>query len=129
MLRPRTGVATPMTYDPELAARVREALAAEPGVSEQPMFGGIAFLVNGNMSVAASSDGGLMLRVDPTDAARLAAHAHAAPLEMRGTTMNGWLRIAPDGARTREDVVAWVAISLAYARNLRPKRGTSGPSR
>ena len=82
-----------MAYDEDLANRIRELIAGEPGVTEKKMFGGLAFLINGNMSVSASGQGGLLLRVDPDETDRLAEQPHAEPMVMRGRPMQGWLRV------------------------------------
>ena len=111
-----------MAYDDELANRVRELLAAESGVTEMKMFGGLAFLVAGNMSVAVSGRGGLMVRFDPKDGDALAAEPHARPFEMRGRPLQGWLRVDPEGLRTKRQLEPWVRRGVAYARSLPPKR-------
>src|SRR5687767_8992549 len=111
-----------MAYDEDLANRIRELVAGEPGVTEQRMFGGLAFLVAGNMSVAASGQGGLMVRVDPEDTAALLTRRHARPFEMRGRAMDGWLRVDPEGVRTKRQLEPWVRRGVAYARSLPPKR-------
>jgi hypothetical protein len=110
-----------MAYDEDLANRIRELTADEPGITEQRMFGGLAFLVDGNMSVAASGQGGLMVRIDPGDAEDLLAKAHARPFEMRGRPVEGWLRVEPEGVRTQRQLEPWVTRGLAYARSLPPK--------
>ena len=110
-----------MAYDEELAERIRALIADEPAVTEQRMFGGLAFLVGGNMAVAASGQGGLMLRVDPDETDALAAAPHAGPMEMRGRTMQGWLRVDDDGVATDDDLEPWVRRGVAYARSLPPK--------
>ena len=114
-----------MAYDEDLANRIRELTAGESGVTEQRMFGGLAFLVGGNMSVAASGQGGLMVRVDPGDTAALLAKPHARPFEMRGRAMKGWLRVDPEGVRTKRQLEPWVKRGVAYARSLPPKALTS----
>lgn len=91
-------------------------------MTERAMFGGLAFLLRGNMAVAASSKGGLMLRVDPADAEALIDDKHAEPFVMRGRDVRGWLRIAPAGVKTDADLDRWAAIGVAYARTLPPKR-------
>ncbi|HLJ03050.1 MAG TPA: TfoX/Sxy family protein [Solirubrobacteraceae bacterium] len=111
-----------MAYDEDLANRIRELIAAEDGLTEQKMFGGLAFLINGNMSVAASGQGGLLLRVEPEQTDALAAKPHAAPFEMRGREMQGWLRVAAEGVKTKEQLQRWVARGVDYARTLPPKR-------
>ena len=110
-----------MAYDPDLADRIRECLGVQTGLSEQRMFGGLAFLINGNMSVSASGSGGLLLRVDPAQTEKLASRVHASRFVMRGREMNGWLRVEPDGVKTRRDLARWVTISVDYARSLPPK--------
>jgi hypothetical protein len=111
-----------VAYDEGLAARIRQLLAGEPDVTEQPMFGGLAFLVGGNMSVAASGQGGLMVRVDPEETDVLLARPHAEPFEMRGRAMQGWLRIDAEGVRTKRQLEPWVRRGVAYARSLPSKR-------
>jgi TfoX/Sxy family transcriptional regulator of competence genes len=111
-----------MAYDEDLANRIRELIAAEEGVTEKKMFGGLAFLVGGNMSVAASGQGGLLVRVDPAESDALQAKPHVGPMEMRGRTMDGWLRVAPDGVRTKRQLEPWVRRGVAYARSL-PAKG------
>jgi TfoX/Sxy family transcriptional regulator of competence genes len=111
-----------MAYDEHLANRIRELLAGDPEVTEQRMFGGLAFLVAGNMSVAASGQGGLMVRVDPEATDTLVTKPHARPFEMRGRAMQGWLRVEPDGVRTKRQLEPWVKRGVAYARSLPPKR-------
>ncbi len=111
-----------MAYDEDLANRIRELVLGEEGVSEQRMFGGLAFLINGNMSVSASGQGGLLLRVAPQDTDKLLRLAHARPFEMRGRTMEGWLRVDAAGLASRRQLERWVARGLAYARTLPHKR-------
>ena len=111
-----------MAYDEELANRIRELVAMEHGVSEQRMFGGLAFLIGGNMSVSASGQGGLLLRVDPAETDALLDRQHAFPFEMRGRSMQGWLRVEADGLRTKRQLETWVARGVAYARSLPSKR-------
>jgi TfoX/Sxy family transcriptional regulator of competence genes len=111
-----------MAYDEDLANRIRELVASEQGVSEQRMFGGLAFLVNGNMSVSASGQGGLLLRIDPAETDALLRRPHASPFQMRGRAMQGWLRVDPEGVRTKRQLERWVARGVAYARSL-PGKG------
>jgi TfoX/Sxy family transcriptional regulator of competence genes len=107
-----------VAYDEELAHRIRELVSAEPGLTEKRMFGGLAFLIDGNMSVSASSQGGLLLRVDPAETDELLSKPHAQPFEMRGRVMQGWLRVDSEGLRTKRDLERWVARGVAYARSL-----------
>jgi TfoX/Sxy family transcriptional regulator of competence genes len=111
-----------MAYDEELAHRIRELLRDERGVSEMSMFGGLAFLLHGNMAVAASGQGGLMVRVDPQTGERLLAEPHASAMEMRGRSMTGWIRVADEGIKTKRQLAAWVRRGVAYAGTL-PRKG------
>jgi hypothetical protein len=111
-----------MAYDEELAARIRELVADEPDLTEQRMFGGLAFLIGGNMAVAASGQGGALVRADPLQTDDLVATTDADAFEMRGRSMQGWLRVAPEHLRSREQLAKWVAIGTAYARALPAKR-------
>jgi TfoX/Sxy family transcriptional regulator of competence genes len=111
-----------MAYDEDLANRIRELIAGDPDITEQRMFGGLAFLVAGNMSVAASGQGGLMVRVDPEATEALLSRPHARTFEMRGSTMQGWLRVDAEGLRTKRQLEPWVRRGVAYARSLPPKR-------
>jgi TfoX/Sxy family transcriptional regulator of competence genes len=110
-----------MAYDEDLANRIRELMAGEAGVIEKRMFGGLAFLIGGNMSMAASGQGGLLLRVDPDGADALLKKPHARPFEMRGRAMRGWLRVDPAGVRTKRQLAPWVKRGVEYARSLPPK--------
>lgn len=107
-----------MAYDEDLANRVRELVLSGPGVTEKRMFGGLAFMINGNLSVSVSGRGGLMLRVDPADADELLAKPYAQPLEMRGREMRGWLRVQQEGLASRRQLERWVARGVDYARSL-----------
>jgi len=109
-----------MAYDEELAGRIRELVAGEP-VTEKKMFGGLSFLVNGNMAVAASGQGGLLLRVDPAESDALIAASSARLMEMRGRQMPGWLRVDADDVETKEELSAWVERGVSFARSLPPK--------
>ena len=111
-----------MAYDEDLANRIRELIATEAGLSEKKMFGGLAFLIGGNMAIAASGQGGLMVRVDPAESDALTAKPHASPMVMRGREMQGWLRVDDEGVRTKRQLEPWVARGVAYARSLPPKR-------
>ena len=110
-----------MAYDEDLAHRIRALVAGESGVTEQRMFGGLAFLIGGHMAVAASGQGGLMVRVDPAETDSLVAKPHARQFEMRGRAMRGWLRVDADGVRTKRQLEPWVRRGVAYARSLPPK--------
>jgi hypothetical protein len=110
-----------VAYDEDLANRIRELIGAEVGLTEQRMFGGLAFLIAGHMAVSASGRGGLLLRCDPAETEALARKPHAARFEMRGREMDGWLRIAPEGVRTKRQLERWVGRGVSYARALPPK--------
>ena len=110
-----------MAYDEDLAARIRELLGAESGVEEKRMFGGLAFLVNGNMSVGASGQGGLLVRVSPDDTEALLESEHVEPMVMRGRELRGWLRVDTEGLETRQELETWVERGVTFARSLAPK--------
>ena len=110
-----------MAYDDDLADRIRGALGETPSVTEKRMFGGLAFLVNGNMAVAASREGGLLLRVPPERTEELLGRPHTDEFVMRNRTMNGWLRVEPPGLATYDDVQQWAEIGLNHAASLPPK--------
>ncbi len=111
-----------MAYDEDLAARVRELLAEETGVTEQKMFGGLAFLIGGHMSVGVSGQGGLLLRCAPGETDALLGKPHAHPFEMRGRAMAGWLRVDAEGVTTKRQLERWVARGAGFARSLPAKR-------
>ncbi len=110
-----------MAYDEELADRIRAMLATDHDVVEKKMFGGLAFLVGGNMSVSASGQGGMLLRCPPDETEALVRDPHAARFEMRGKAMDGWLRIESEGLDSEADLRRWVDVGLGYARSLPPK--------
>jgi TfoX/Sxy family transcriptional regulator of competence genes len=111
-----------VAYDEVLADRIRELLVDERGVTEQKMFGGLAFLIRGNMAVAASGQGGVLVRVDPAQSDKLVATTKASEMEMRGRSMQGWLRVDADNVRTKRQLAAWVERGARYARSLPAKR-------
>ncbi|MEO6858981.1 MAG: TfoX/Sxy family protein [Solirubrobacteraceae bacterium] len=110
-----------MAYDEDLANRIRELMADEDGVTEMKMFGGLAFLINGNMSVAASGQGGLLLHIDPAQTDALSERPHAGPFVMRGRSMQGWLRVDDEGVKTKRQLEPWVRRGVSHARSLPPK--------
>lgn len=110
-----------MAFDEDLANRVRELLASEDGVVEKRMFGGLAFMVAGHMAVSVSGRGGLLLRCDPRETDALLRKPHAAPFAMRGRVMEGWLRVEPEGLRTKSQLERWIARGVSHARALPPK--------
>ncbi|MGH3084590.1 MAG: TfoX/Sxy family protein [Gaiellaceae bacterium] len=111
-----------MAYDEELADRIRDFLAAEPELREQKMFGGLAFLIGGNMAVAASGQGGLLVRVDPAESDALVESTPARLMEMRGREMRGWLRVDEDQVRTKKELATWVERGVSFAHSLPAKR-------
>lgn len=113
-----------MAYDAELAARIRHCLEGEAGVTESTMFGGLAFLVNGNMAIAASHQGGALVRVDPDEADHLVGTTSAEVAVMRGRPMTGWLRVPAGDLATPDQVADWSRRSSTYARSLSPKDGS-----
>ena len=109
-------------YDEDLADRIREVLGElGVGVREQKMFGGLAFLVNGHMAIAASGEGGVLVGVDPSDAAALLSKPHTRPVVMRGREMPGWIRVADAGVRTKRELTPWVRRGVDHARSKPPK--------
>ena len=110
-----------MAYDEQLAERIRQLLGTERNVVEQKMFGGLGFLVRGNMAVAASGQGGMLVRVDPDESDELVAKTGAVPMEMRGRSMKGWLRVESDAVRTKRQLEPWVRRGVAYAKSLPAK--------
>lgn len=116
-----TAILAAVTYDVALADRIREVVRDEGGVTEKRMFGGLAFLINGNMAVSASSKGGLLLRINPVDCEALISELHAHRFEMRGRDMKGWLRVDATGLGTDDELRRWVSYGVSYAGSLSPK--------
>ncbi|OBB64243.1 TfoX/Sxy family protein [Mycobacterium sp. 852014-50255_SCH5639931] len=110
-----------MAYDENLANEIRELVASEPGVEEKRMFGGLAFLVNGNMSVAVSGQGGLLVRVPADELEKVLQRAHVSPMVMAGRDVRGWVRVEPAGMRTKRQLEGWVTRGVGYARSLPAK--------
>ena len=110
-----------MAYDEKLAARIRDLIGDEPSLTEKKMFGGLAFLIGGNMAVGASGQGGILVRVDPEESAELVATTKAYLMEMRGRQMQGWLRVNADALGADDELAKWVELGTTYARSL-PKK-------
>jgi hypothetical protein len=110
-----------MAYDEELAGRIRALLANRTGLTEQKMFGGLAFLIGGNMAIAASGEGGILVHIDPGESEELVASTPAYPMEMRGRQMAGWLRVATADVADDTALAEWVERGAAYAGSLPPK--------
>jgi TfoX/Sxy family transcriptional regulator of competence genes len=111
-----------MTYDGALAGRMRELVALEKGVSEKKMFGGLAFVIGGNMAIAASGRGGMLVRVGPEQSAKLVATTNASVAVMGGRSMSGWLRVDAADVRTKPQLSKWVKTGTTFARSLPAKR-------
>jgi TfoX/Sxy family transcriptional regulator of competence genes len=110
-----------MAYDEVLAERIRDIVHGEPGLTERKMFGGLAFLIGGNMAAAASGQGGILLRVDPAETETLVGEPHVDRFEMRGREMDGWLRVDSAAVESDDDLERWLAHGVAYARSLPAK--------
>lgn len=110
-----------MAYDEELADRIRSLLDDRDGLTQKKMFGGLAFLVGGNMAIAASGQGGILVRVDPEESDELVATTSAEPMEMRGRSMAGWLRVDSTDVEADAALAEWVERGTAYAGSLPPK--------
>ena len=111
-----------MAYDEQLADRIRELVVSDSDLTEKKMFGGLAFLIGGNMAVAASGQGGLLVRVEPAQSDKLVATTSARLMEMRGRSMQGWLRVDAEDLRTKRQLVKWVERGTTYAGSLPVKR-------
>jgi TfoX/Sxy family transcriptional regulator of competence genes len=111
-----------VAYDEALADRIRDLIGSEPGLTEQKMFGGLAFLIRGNMAIGASGQGGILVRVDPADSDELVESTNARLMEMRGRSMRGWLRIDAEDVGTKRQLAKWVELGTTYARSLPAKR-------
>jgi TfoX/Sxy family transcriptional regulator of competence genes len=111
-----------MAYDEQLAERIRELVGGESDLTGKKMFGGLAFLIGGNMAVAASGQGGLLARVDPARSDALVRSTNARLIEMRRRSMQGWLRVDLEDLRTKRELAKWVGLGTTYARSLPAKR-------
>jgi TfoX/Sxy family transcriptional regulator of competence genes len=111
-----------MAYDEDLAYRIRELLGSEFGIREMKMFGGLAFLVGGNMAIAASGQGGILVRIDPEKSDHLVDTTTAEIAVMGGRPMTGWLRVTSAEVNTKRRLERWVGLGVGYARSLPPKK-------
>lgn len=118
-----------MAYDEDLANRIRELVSSEFKVTEKQMFGGLAFLVGGNMAIAASGKGGVLVRVDPAETDKLVASTNAEIAVMRGRPMDGWLRVASEHVRTKRQLAKWVQLGTTYAGSLPAKKPTKAKAK
>jgi TfoX/Sxy family transcriptional regulator of competence genes len=110
-----------MAYDEDLADRIRELVAKEKDLTEQKMFGGLAFMIGGNMAVAATGQGGILVRVEPAASDKLVSTTKAHPMVMRGRAMDGWLRVDTEHVREKRQLAAWVKRGVTFARSLPAK--------
>jgi TfoX/Sxy family transcriptional regulator of competence genes len=110
-----------MPYDEDLVNRVRELLADHVAITEKKMFGGLAFLLHGHMSVSASRTGGLLVRIDPANSQAALERPHVTLMTMGGRTMEGWMIVAAEGLKTRRELSAWVERAVSYVKTLPPK--------
>ena len=111
-----------MAYDEDLAERIRTLIGRSSNLTEQRMFGGLAFLSRGNMAIAASGQGGILVRVDPDESDALVSATKARPLVMRGRAMKGWLRVSAEHVGTKRELAKWVELGTTFARSLPAKR-------
>jgi TfoX-like protein len=111
-----------VAYDVELADRIRYLIGTGPGLIEKKMFGGLAFLIGGNMAISASGQGGALVRVDPAESAALTETTTATTAIMGGREMPGWLRVSADDLETDDQLTEWVSRAIRYTRSLPPKR-------
>ncbi len=111
-MRFREGYAGAVAYDEELADRMRELIPQSRDVTEKRMFGGLAFMIDGRMAVAASNGGGILIPVDPEEAEHLIQEPHVNRMVMRGREMAGWLHVDPEAVSTREQLARWVELAL-----------------
>lgn len=118
-----------MAYDEDLADRIRQLLPADVAVTEQRMFGGLAFLIGGNLAVAASGQGGALVRVDPEQSDDLVDRTVAEPMVMRGRPMTGWLRVPPEAVARKAELKKWVSRGTTYAGSLPAKKKSARPVR
>ena len=108
-----------MAYDEKLAGRVREALS-DTAYTEKKMFGGIAYMVQGNMAVGINEDN-LMVRVGPDAYGNALAQPHVRPFDLTGRSMKGWVLVEAGGISTKDALDGWVADGVVFARSLPPK--------
>ena len=101
-----------MAYDEDLAARIRDLIGPDPDLTEKKMFGGLAFLIRGNMAISASGQGGVLVHVDPGRSDDLAATTKATTAVMQGREMPGWLRVSPEDLASDDDLYRWVEIGV-----------------
>ncbi|HEX3510660.1 MAG TPA: TfoX/Sxy family protein [Solirubrobacteraceae bacterium] len=110
-----------MAYDEDVANRVRELVALEDGLDERRMFGGLAFLIDGNLALAVSQRDALLVRVGPDGAADALSRPHTEQAVMGGRVMRGWVYVSFEGVRTKRELAPWARRAIAFARSLPPK--------
>jgi TfoX/Sxy family transcriptional regulator of competence genes len=113
-----------MAYDEVLAQRIHDLLDGEPGSTSRKMFGGLGFMIDGHMAVAAGSSGALMVRADPGDAERWVDGDAINPMEMRGRPMAGWLLVSSGELADDAQLQLWVDRGVAHVRTLPPRTPT-----
>jgi hypothetical protein len=110
-----------MAYDEVLAQRIHDLLDGEAGLTSKKMFGGLGFMLDGHMAVAAGSSGSLMVRADPAQGEEWVDGESVRPMEMRGRTMHGWLLVDAAAVATDDQLRVWVDRGVAHVRTLPPK--------
>jgi TfoX/Sxy family transcriptional regulator of competence genes len=121
-------VDNPMAYDEALAQRTRAALGAIPGLVERKMFGGVGFMVQGNMACGVHNDR-LIVRVGPEHYDDALARPDTTPFDMTGRPMKGWVFVTAEGIQSDEDLATWVHRGVDFALSLPPSDRTSAKVR
>lgn len=110
-----------VAYDQKLAQRIRDLLSSTPGITERRMFGGLAFLITGNMAVTASGEGGLLLRADPAEVPELCKEPGVEQAVMKGRVMTGWIRVPTDQVTNKLELSEWVDLAIKHTRTIPAK--------
>jgi hypothetical protein len=110
-----------MAYDEKLAGRIRESLGTRAGLSEKKMFGGLAFLINGNMSVGVHGDA-VIIRLEPHRTEDALGKPHTRVFNLSGRPMKGWILVDHAGVASTSALRQWIDVGVAYAESLPPKR-------
>ena len=109
-----------MSYDAELEIRVQKMLKGTRGLEQKKMFGGVGFMIGGNMACGILKDD-LIVRVDPARHEAMLKRPHVKPFDTMGRPMAGWILVAPAGCTTERSLEAWVKMGATFARSLPPK--------
>ena len=109
-----------MAYDEGLAQRIRELLPVEESLVEKKMFGGVGFMLHGNMACGVNKED-LIVRVGPDGYDEALARANARPFDFTGRPMKGWITVGPEGYESDEDLQVWVKQGIEFALSLPPK--------